>query len=212
MGPASSIIVLGGPAAGKTVYPRALYHHLWQGHDGMLMRAGSGGMHAELLANVAALQTGTVPPATQALKHYEFELEYQGRNYQLRYLDYPGEVFRKVFFDLAIDSDESRELTQICESASGVLVLIDPQSVFDNASDIDYSLSNLIRFYDARPEKPQFVLAFTKRDINQELITETLSRFVRTRLPHTARMRKRGHSTFRAEKGTFYFSAVAEVG
>ena len=50
------------------------------------------------------------------------------------------------------------------------------------------------------------------RDINQELITETLSRFVRTRLPHTARMRKRGHSTFRAEKGTFYFSAVAEVG
>jgi hypothetical protein len=124
----STIIVLGGPSAGKTVYLSVLYHHLWHGSDGMIMRAGSGAMHTELLGSVEALKRGTMPPATQALRPYEFELERNGQKYHLRCLDYPGELFRRVFFDLAIDSDEAPELNRFCEDAAGVIVLADPAS------------------------------------------------------------------------------------
>jgi hypothetical protein len=85
-------------------------------------------MHTELLGSVEALKRGTMPPATQALRPYEFELERNGQKYHLRCLDYPGELFRRVFFDLAIDSDEARELMRFCEDAAGVIVLADPAS------------------------------------------------------------------------------------
>ena len=188
----SSIVVLGGPAAGKTVYLSILYHHLWDGHDGMVMRAGSGAMHSELLGLAESIGKGTMPPATQALRHFEFELQHEARIYHLQYLDYPGELFRKVFYDMTIDSDEARELLSICETAAGVLVLVDPRSVVDAGREMDYALSNLFRFYESKPVCPQFVFAFTKRDQNQDLVGDHLASFVKRRLPHVARLLGRG--------------------
>lgn len=192
MAEASSIIVLGGPSAGKTVYLSVLYHHLWDGHDRMVMRAGSGTMHSELLNLAESLRNGTMPPATQALRHFEFELEHQGRSYHLRYLDYPGELFRKVFYDMTIESDEARELLRMCEDAAGVVVLVDPQSVVDNGAEVDYALSSLFRFYESKSVRPKFVLAFTKRDENQKLVGDHVALFMKRHLPHVARMLDRG--------------------
>jgi hypothetical protein len=184
----STIIVLGGPSAGKTVYLSVLYHHLWNGCDGMVMRAGSGAMHAELLSSVDALKRGVMPPATQALRPYEFELEHSRRKYHLRCLDYPGELYRRVFFDLAIDTDESRELMRFCEDAAGVIVLADPASIVANPAEMDYCLSNLFRFYQSRPVMPKFVFALTKRDENSELVGTHVAQFVMRHLPHSARL------------------------
>jgi len=184
----STIVVLGGPSAGKTVYVSVLYHHLWSGHEGMLMRAGNGATHAELLKSADSLAGGKMPPATQALRHYEFELEHNRRLYYVRYLDYPGELFRKVFFDMAVDSDEARELLRTCENAAGVLVLVDPQSVVDEGWETDYALSNLFRFYQSNDADPKFVFAFTKRDENHRVVGDHITAFVKQNLPHVSRL------------------------
>jgi hypothetical protein len=188
----STILVLGGPSAGKTVYLSVLYHHLWNGHHGTVMRAGDGVMHSELLHSVDSIREGKMPAATASLRHYEFELEHEQRTYLLRYLDYPGELFRRVFHDLMIDSDEARELHEYCEGATGVLVLVDPRSVVDHASEMDYSLSNLLRYYRSRGMNTPFVIGFTKRDENRTLVRDHLDSFVRQYLPHVARELDRG--------------------
>lgn len=185
---ASSIIVLGGPAAGKTVYLSVLYHHLWNGHNGMVMRAGSGTMHSELLKATETLRRGTMPPATQALRHYEFELEHGGRLYHLQYLDYPGEVFRKAFFEMSIDTDETRELMRICDSAAGVIILVDPKTIVENGDELDFALSNLFRYYGSRTHKPQFTFALTKRDETEGIVGDHIASFLKRHLPHVARM------------------------
>jgi hypothetical protein len=189
---ASSIIVLGGPSAGKTVYLAALYHHLWKGYDTMVMRAGNGTTHSELLKTAEDIVSGHLPPATQALRHYDFELEHNGRLYHLHYLDYPGELFRKVFYEMAVDADEARQLHEICVHAAGVLVLVDPKSVGDLAYDVDYALSNLLRYYRENAADPKFVIALTKRDENQDLVKDGVAVFMKHRLPHTARLLGRG--------------------
>ena len=183
----SSIVVLGGPAAGKTVFLTALYHHLWNGHEDLAMRASTGTMHSELLESGEQLVAGNLPAATQALRHYEFELSTRQQTYNLRFLDYPGELFRKVFYDALVDTDEARELYDVATSADGVIALVDPQSVLDDTWDIDYALSNLLRFYrtDGR-KQPHFVLAFTKRDQTKGLVGDSASTFLREKLPHLA--------------------------
>src|SRR3990172_10772264 len=180
-----TIMGLGGPAAGKTVYLSVLYHHLWGGHDGLSMRAGSGTLHSELLKSAEDIQAGNFPPATQALKHYDFELRHNSMLLHLRFLDYPGELFRKVFYDMAVDSNEARQLYEACTAANGVIVLADPQSTVDGTWDIDYAITNLLRFYKSNGRRrPQFVLAFTKRDQTQALVKGSVTEFVRKRLPH----------------------------
>jgi hypothetical protein len=183
----STIVVLGGPSAGKTVYLSVLYYHLWNGHDGMTMRAANGAMHSELLQSADALLKGTSPPATQALRHFEFELEHEHRPYYVRYLDYPGELYRKVFFDLTIDSKESNALMQMCENATGALVLVDPISAIENPAETDYMLSNMLRFFQTHMNRPKFTFAFTKRDENATQVGADLTSFVRLNLPHVAK-------------------------
>lgn len=185
---AASIVVLGAPSAGKTVYLSALYYHLWQGHDSMTMRASSGAMHADLLKSTEAMLAGNLPPATQSLRHYEFELEYFGRTFYLRFLDYPGELFQKVFFEMAIDSDEARELYDTCTKADGVILLIDPTAVVEGVYDLDFGISNLFRFYASNEKTPEFVFAFTKRDTNLKLMDSGINLFVRQHLPHVSRL------------------------
>jgi len=179
------IVVLGGPAAGKTVFLSSLYHHLWQGLDGLSMRAATGGMHSELLSLGEQIQGGNLPPATQALRHFEFELKHFDRYYSLRFLDYPGELFRRVFYDTSVDSEEARELYDVSTSADGIIALVDPQSILDGTWDIDYALSNLLRFYHVEGRKqPKMVLAFTKRDESKGLVGFSVRQFVRENLPH----------------------------
>lgn len=183
----SSIVVLGGPAAGKTVFLTVLYHHLWNGHGDLAIRAATGSMHSELQAAGEQLLAGELPPATQALRHFEFELRKGERSYDLRFLDYPGELFRKVFYDALVDSDEARELYDVSTSADGVIALVDPKSIGDGTWDIDYALSNLLRFYRSNGRKqPHFVIAFTKRDETEELVGNSASSFLKERLPHLA--------------------------
>jgi hypothetical protein len=189
---ASSIIVLGGPSAGKTVYLAALYHHLWKGYGTMVMRAGDGATHSELLRTADEILSGRLPPATQALRHYDFELEHNGRRYNLHYLDYPGELFRKVFYEMAVDGDEARQFHEICAHAAGVVVLLDPKSIGDITYDVDYAISNLLRYYRAAGSDPKFVMALTKRDENHDLVKHGVGVFLKCHLPHTARLLGRG--------------------
>ncbi len=157
------------------------------------MHAGTGSMHSELLTAVESIQSGIMPPATQALRHYDFELQHGVRSYQLRFLDYPGELFRKVFYDMAVDSDESRELYNASIAADGVIVLADPRSIVDGTWDIDYAMTNLLRFYDTNGRKrPQIVLAFTKRDETYMLVKRSITAFVRSHLPHLWDTLRRG--------------------
>lgn len=188
----STILVLGGPSAGKTVFISTLYHHLWNGHDGMVMRASNGTMHSELLGSVESILAGNMPAATASLRHYEFELEHENRIYNLRYLDYPGELFRRVFHEMTIDTDEARELHGYCENAGGVLMLVDPRNVVEASGEADYSLSNLLRFCRSQPTPPEVVVAFTKRDENRDTVGGHVYSFVKKYLPHTARELKRG--------------------
>ncbi|MCH8242937.1 MAG: hypothetical protein IH897_10045 [Planctomycetes bacterium] len=136
---------------------------------------------------------GEVPPATQALRYYEFELQTERCTYFLKFLDYPGELFRKVFYESTVDSDEARQLYDLSTSADAVIALCDPKSVLDGTWDIDYAFSNLVRFYKSEGRKePFFVLAFTKRDQTQDFVGRRVSRFVRKRLPHLAAELARG--------------------
>jgi len=184
----TTILILGEPSAGKTVYLSVLYHHLWHGWNGITMRAGTGTMHSELLRSVAELANGNPPAATAALHHYEFEIERGDVTYHLRYLDYPGELFQKVFHNLVLDTDEARELYSYCENAGGVLVLIDPASAVARSAEVDYALSNLIRYCRAGRDT-EFVIAFTKRDQTEKLVAEyrSLGRFLRKTMPHSYR-------------------------
>jgi len=183
----STIVVLGGPGAGKTMFLNSLYYHLWNGSDGLSIRAATGTMHQELLGSAEQIRMGVLPPATQALRHYEFELEYGFKRYSLRFLDYPGELFRKVFYEGIVDSNEARELYSLSTSAEGVIALADPKSVLDGTWDIDYALTTLLRFYKTDGRKhPKIVLAFTKRDETELLVGERVSEFVRKNLPHLA--------------------------
>lgn len=183
----STIVVLGGPAAGKTVFITALYHHLWNGFGDLKIRAASGTVHTELLAAAEQVRFGNMPPATQALRHLDFELDHGGRIYYLRFLDYPGELFRKVFYESVVDTDEARELYNASTSANGVIALADPESILDRTWDIDYAMTNLLRFYTSRGfQKPKFLLAFTKRDKTEALVGGSVVSFVKSHLPHLA--------------------------
>jgi len=187
------IVVLGGPAAGKTVFVASLYHHLWQGTGSFSMRAATGSMHSDLLALGEQLCQGNMPPATQALRHFEFELKHGARTYSLRFLDYPGELFRKVFYDTAVDSEEARELYDLSTSADGIIALVDPASMLDGTWDIDFALSNLLRFYSSEGRnRPKMVIAFTKRDKTEALVGHRVASFVNRHLPHVASELGRG--------------------
>lgn len=183
----STIVVLGGPAAGKTVFITALYHHLWQGYGEFKIRAASGSVHSDLLNAAEQIRHGNMPAATQALRHMDFELDHNGRLYFLRFLDYPGELFRKVFYESVVDSDEARELYNASTSANGVIALADPASILDRTWDIDYAMTNLLRFYSSRGfQQPTFLLAFTKRDKTEPLVGASVVSFVKSHLPHLA--------------------------
>lgn len=189
----STIVVLGGPAAGKTVFLSILYRYLWEGYNGLTMHATGGSAHTELLATSDRIVCGEVPPATQALRHYEFELHTERHTYFMKFLDYPGELFRQVFYENIVDTDEARQLYELSTSADSVIALCDPKSVLDTTWDIDYAFSNLVRFYKTASRKePFFVLAFTKRDQTENFVGMNVSRFVRKRLPHLAAELRRG--------------------
>lgn len=188
----STILILGGPAAGKSVYLSVLYRQLWGNDPHFQIRAGDGTMHAELNRTAEQIVAGTMPPATQALRNLEFELSYGDEVFHLRSLDYPGELFRRVFFDLAVDSDEAREFYRACERASALIVLVDPETVARNPIDMDFALSNLFRYFDGRAERVAFVLAFTKRDATEKIVGDSVVRFVRRNLTQTSRLMKRG--------------------
>jgi hypothetical protein len=181
------------------------------------MRATSGTVHTDLLTAASEIQAGNMPPATQALRHLDFELDHFNRTYFLRFLDYPGELFRKVFYDSVVDSDEARELYNVSTSADGVIALTDPESILDRTWDIDYAMTNLLRFYSSRGHKvPEFVLAFTKRDCTETLVGGSVAAFVRSHLPHLAAalgegMRLQHFCSVVNTNGTFAFSRPETV-
>ena len=192
MAEAQTILVLGGPAAGKSVFLSVLYHRLWNGDPTMVMRAANGAMHGELLSQADKLTKGTMPPATQALRPLEFELERNGRTYHLSSLDYPGELFRRVFFDLAVDTEEAQQLYSACRSAHGIILLWDPQAIIEQNAEADFTVLNFLKFLQTASPVPKFVLAFTKRDQNHSAMNGNAVAFVRTHLPHSARLLGRG--------------------
>jgi hypothetical protein len=76
---------------------------------------------------------------------------------------------------------------QMCENATGALVLVDPISAIENPAETDYMLSNMLRFFQTHMNRPKFTFAFTKRDENATQVGADLTSFVRLNLPHVAK-------------------------
>jgi GTPase SAR1 family protein len=142
------IVVLGRRGAGKTVYLARLYEQLWQRREGLLARAIDGLAHQRFMECIANMGTGHWPEATLAQSWSDLEVKYGSKQWMLRVLDYPGEVFRRAFVENAED-DAARMLRNHVDRAAAVLVLIDPVAAVkggvEASVDAEFGMSEALR-------------------------------------------------------------------
>ncbi len=188
------IVILGRPSAGKSVFLTVLYQQLWDSPGDLTMRAGDGATHASLLQDYRSLMSGAWLPATQAVRYYDLEVRYRGASIPLMVLDYPGELYRKMFFEKRVDSEELETLFEHIARARGVILLLDPEDLVrpgEAQVDTEYSAIQVVEHFrnsHAGPQPP-LVVVFTKRDQNAEIIRQSggLQTFLRKYAPRLTR-------------------------
>jgi hypothetical protein len=188
------IVVIGRRRAGKTIYLARLYEALWQGcvlidgclttkRDGrsgketkMSCRATSGAAHSAFMRIAEELRAGRWPAATIGNSYSELRVDYDGREYMLTALDYPGEVFRKAFMGDSTDPD-ALELLSAVDRAVAAIFLIDPSVVAaggDESHEDTFGLTQAatrIREAPGGGEVP-IAIVFTKCDVNGAFLRE----------------------------------------
>ncbi len=188
------IVVIGRRRAGKTIYLARLYEALWQGcklYDGVMppknaptsgvvtkmsCRASSGAAHLQFMRIAEELHAGRWPAATLGNSYAELFIDYGGREFKLTALDYPGELFRKVFMGDSTDPD-ALELAEAIDRAIAAIFLIDPAVVAaggEEAQEDAFGLTQAaarIRESVGGSEVP-IAIVFTKCDLNKALIRE----------------------------------------
>lgn len=171
------IVILGRRAAGKTIFLARLYDELWQGRDGMSVRALNGQSHRACMEVISELKAGRWPPSTLGSTYMELEISLEGERHRLLALDYPGEVFRRAFVD-GVDAPDTRELIEHVDHASAVLLLIDPgvavSGDYDDFIDDDFGMAQAIHRLRDAPEGSRIPVAvlFTKCDLNRAALRE----------------------------------------
>ncbi|HMN96432.1 MAG TPA: hypothetical protein PKC43_11240 [Phycisphaerales bacterium] len=175
--PRDRIVVLGRRAAGKTIYLARLYDLLWQGRDGLSVRALDGKGHRACMEVVSELKEGRWPPGTLASTYLRLEISFGGARQRLVALDYPGEVFRRAFVD-GVDAPDTRELIEHVDRASAVMLLIDPgvalREEFDEFIDDDFGMAQAIHRIRAAPGGARVPVAvlLTKCDQHRAALRE----------------------------------------
>lgn len=188
------IVVIGRRRAGKTIYLARLYEALWQGcvlidgcltvkRDGrggketkMSCRATSGGAHSAFMRIAEELRAGRWPAATIGNSYAELRVDYDGREYLLTALDYPGEVFRKAFMGDSTDPD-ALELLSAVDRAVAAVFLIDPAVVAAGGDESHEDTFGLTQAATRIREAPggsdvPIAIVFTKCDVNGAFLRE----------------------------------------
>lgn len=170
------IVVLGRPQSGKTVFLAALYKSLWGSRGDLSGNATDGASHAALLEHYQSMQRGEWPEGGQGtlqLRKHEWALHYRGLSFHLATMDYPGEVYRKVFFEKRVDTPECEALFRQVEAAVGVMLLVDPEHALrDDAeiNDLEFSCLQVVEHMRERGLQDNLVIVLTKRDRNAALL------------------------------------------
>ncbi len=191
------IVILGRPSAGKSVLLTILYQQLWDSPGEISVRAADGITHANLMNDFASLMQGQWLPATQALRRIDLELQHRGRCIPLTVLDYPGELYRRMFFEKRVDSDELQALYDHIDRALGVILLIDPRDAVGGGEaqlDTEYAAIQVIEHFrgNENGRTLPLVVVYTKRDENSDLIRRAggVGAFTRSHMPRMWRLLK----------------------
>jgi hypothetical protein len=190
------IVILGRPSSGKSVLLTVLYQQLWDSTGQLTIRACDGNTHAALLQDYASLLDGRWLPATQTLREYDLELHHDGRVTPMSVLDYPGELYRRLFFEKRVDGPELDTMYQALRRAMGVILLIDPGDLVKPGEaqvDTEYAAIEVVEHFrgNGAASKPlPMVLVYTKRDENAEMMKRAggLARFTFKYMPRLARL------------------------
>ena len=190
------IVILGRPSSGKSVLLTVLYQQLWESTGQLTIRACDGNTHAALLQDYASLMGGQWLPATQALREYDLELHHDGRVTPMSVLDYPGELYRRLFFEKRVDGPELDTMYQALRRAMGVVLLIDPSDLLKPGEaqiDTEFAAIQVLEHFRNNGSPSQslpLVLVYTKRDENAEMVKRAggLARFTAKYMPRLARL------------------------
>ncbi|MFG0318004.1 MAG: hypothetical protein ACF8XB_12070 [Planctomycetota bacterium JB042] len=188
------IAVLGRPQSGKTVYLSVLYQNLWRGAGDLRACSTDGESHRTLLEQYASMTRGEWPEGGQGtldVRRLDWSIEYRDAMLHLSTMDYPGEVYRKVFFEKRLDQPECVTLFRQVESAMAVMLLLDPmQALADELDivDLEYSCVQVVEHLRTKGLARNFVVVLTKRDQNAALLAQHGGprAFLRQRLPRLA--------------------------
>ncbi len=188
------IAVLGRPQSGKTVYLSVLYQNLWRGAGDLRACSTDGESHRTLLEQYASMTRGEWPEGGQGtldVRRLDWSIEYGDATLHLSTMDYPGEVYRKVFYEKRLDQPECVTLFRQVESAMAVMLLLDPmQALADELDivDLEYSCVQVVEHLRTKGLERNFVVVLTKRDQNAALLARHGGprAFLRKRLPRLA--------------------------
>lgn len=188
------IVVLGRPQSGKTVYLAVLYRNLWRATGDLSACSTDGESHRVLLEHYASMSRGQWPEGGQGtldVRHHDWSIQYAGATLHLSTMDYPGEIYRKVFFEKRLDQPECLTLFRQVESAMAVMLLLDPSHALADELDIvdlEFSCVQVVEHLREKGLENNFLVVLSKRDQNASLLAQHGGprNFVRRRLPRLA--------------------------
>lgn len=163
------VVILGRTQAGKTVFLAALYDACWNRGGSIRIEAVDGLTHKAMMENIEMLRAGKWPSSTTGTKYLDFLITVDGRSRPLVSLDYPGEVFRKVFID-GLQTDDVQDLIDHIDRAAAVIILVDPMIVKNAvptiAMDDNYGMAKAIERIRSWPggENIPVAIVLTKYD------------------------------------------------
>lgn len=173
-----TILLLGRQGAGKTVYLATLYAKLYEGHNGLVMKALRGPDHVELMTSREKLRHGEWPAGTLKTTEMPFELLHEGGKRLMVSLDYSGEDFQRAFMHENTDNKDVKLLLNYVDRAAAVVLLLDPGVVLRSGHKQDDPWGHKARADDEfgmdkaverirgwrGGDKVPIILAFTKAD------------------------------------------------
>lgn len=148
------LVIIGRRRSGKTIFLARLYEALWNGcfvagervfpRDAALppgieavpmwCHAETGPAHGLLMRVLDELRAGRWPSATLGTDFCDVRISRNGRERQVRILDYPGEVFRRAFVEDSQDADAC-QLRDSIDRAAAAVMLADPGLELQSAVD-----------------------------------------------------------------------------